>query len=219
MDDAEIEDKLERSRGKDRLKVEDVHQGVSVSFLAQVFRMDAKKVKERLAQCPRLGATKAGYSYDLATASAYLVTPRISIDEYVENIKPADMPPTLQNNFWTAALKRQEWEENARDLWRTEAVRDVLGSMFQKMKFTMQLWIDALEEEKKLEPEHRKLLRDSIDGLQAEMYEGLVEAVGISQTRPQLDELPDMIEAADKRRRRRLGMTEKTLEDDIAELV
>lgn len=173
--------------------VEDMLKGVTVSWLAQVFQMDPKTVKQRLADCPPLHKRKAGYVYHLPTACRYLVPPALSTEQFIKNMKPSDLPTAFQQTFWDAALKRQKWEENAGQLWRTDRVREVLGQTFQTIKFTMQLWADTLEMQKGLTPEQRVLLTKMVDGLQEEIYKALVEQAAASKTGSQKEELADMV--------------------------
>lgn len=173
--------------------VEDMLKGVTVSWFAQVFGMDPKTVKQRLADCPPLHKRKAGYVYHLPTACRYLVPPALSTEQFVKNMKPSDLPTAFQQTFWDAALKRQKWEENAGQLWRTDRVREVLGQTFQTMKFTMQLWADTLEQQTGLSSEQRLLLTKMVDGLQEEIYKALVEQASKGKTGPQKEELSDMV--------------------------
>mgnify|MGYP000891390014 CR=1 FL=1 len=173
--------------------VEDMLKGVTVSWLAQVFNMDPKTVKQKLADCPPLHKRKAGYVYHLPTACRYLIPPAISAEQYIKNLKPSELPAAFQQTFWDAALKRQKWEENAGQLWRTSRVRDVLGSTFQTIKFTMQLWADTLERQTGLTAEQRLALTRMVDTLQEDIYKALVKQAADSKTGPQREELGEMV--------------------------
>lgn len=173
--------------------VEDMLQGVTVSWLAQVFGMDPKTVKAKLADCPPLHRRKAGYVYHLPTACRYLIPPAISAEQYIKTMKPSDLPTAFQQSFWDAALKRQKWEENAGQLWRTEKVREVLGSTFQTIKFTVQLWADTLERQTGLSTDQRALLTKMVDSLQEEIYKALVTQAGSQRTTSQRGELNEMV--------------------------
>lgn len=193
----DVLDDLTRSRrmtrGQNSPLVEDMMAGVTVSWLSQVFGMDPKTVKAKLADCPPLHRRKAGYVYHLPTACRYLIPPAISADQYIKTMKPSDLPTAFQQSFWDAALKRQKWEENAGQLWRTDRVREVLGQTFQTIKFTVQLWADTLERQTGLSLEQRELLTQLVDGLQEEIYKGLVAQAAERKTPPQRGELSEMI--------------------------
>lgn len=173
--------------------VEDMMAGVTVSWLSQVFGMDPKTVKAKLADCPPLHRRKAGYVYALPVACQYLVKPALSMDQFLKNLKATDLPASMQQMFWDAALKRQKWEENAGVLWRTEKVREVLGSTFQTIKFTVQLWADTLERQVGLTAEQRELLVRLVDELQEEIYKALVASAKSKRTGPQIAEIKEML--------------------------
>lgn len=173
--------------------VEDMLQGVTVSWLAQVFGMDPKTVKSKLADCPPMHRRKAGYVYHLPTACSYLIKPALTTEQIMRNLKPSDLPSQFQQSFWDAALKRQKWEENAGQLWRTEKVREVLGSTFQTIKFTMQLWADTLERQTGLSQDQRDLIVKMVDGLQEDIFKALVSKAADATTGPQAAELDEML--------------------------
>lgn len=176
-------------------------QGVTVSFLSQVFAMEPAKVKRLLVNCPiketrARGTTQTQHLYDLKTAAQYLVEPKIPIEDLLKQIKREDLPPAINTAYWDAQLKRQKWEENAGELWRTESIRAVLGGMFQTIKFTIQLWADTIERQTGLSEEQRDLLNGMTDTLQAEMFQSLHDNAAASMTGPQLAEMESMLSEA-----------------------
>lgn len=192
-------------------------QGVTVSFLAQVFRMDANKVKRKLVNCPiketrQRGTTQTQHLYDLATAAQYLVEPEIDPQEFIQSLRKEDLPPSLSTAYWDAALKRQRWEENAGQLWRTDTIRGAIGSMFQSIKFQIQLWADAIERQTGLTEEQRDILNEMTDELQANIYEAIRENAQQAMTRPQIAELEDMLRRAEEGPSAPVIL--KTMEDD-----
>lgn len=178
--------------------VDPLNRGVSVGWLAQVFKMDVQTVKRKLANCPvktqrRRGETQQTSLYDLKVAAAFLVTPAFSTAEYMRAVKRNELPAALQQAVWDALLKRQRWEENAGQLWRTDKIREVLGSTFQTIKFTMQLWVDSIEQQSELSDEHRTLIIGLVDVLQQDIYDALVSKVAEEMTGPQLDEMGELV--------------------------
>lgn len=172
-------------------------KGVSVSFLCKVFRMSPSTVREKLAKCtpiPGSGNDGSGkqqsFRYDLAEAASYLVKPSLTTDQVLAAMKSSDLPPSIQQQFWNAQLRRQEWEERAGELWRTDKVREVLGTTFQTMKFTMQLWIDSIELKTKVTDKQREVLQELVDGLQREIYKALVDNATLTRTEPLSAENP-----------------------------
>lgn len=201
----DLEERLNRQAEKKRMEgiglADSALQGVTVSFLSQVYGMEPAKVKRLLVNCPvketrKRGRTQTQHLYDLATASAYLVEPKADIGEILAQIKREDLPPAINTAFWDAALKRQKWEENAGQLWRTETIRSCIGGMFQTIKFTIQLWGDTIERQSGLSEEQRDLLNEMTDKLQGDIFNSLQENAEATMTGPQLAELEAMLERA-----------------------
>lgn len=169
--------------------------GVTVSFLSQVFRMDPAAVKRRLTNCPILesrarGTTQTQHLYDLATAAKYLVEVEVDPKVLISKLKKEDLPPAISTAYWDALLKKQKFEENAGDLWRTTKVWGVLGEMFQTMKFSIQLWAETVERETGLTEEQREIIYRLSDGLQQDLYDRLVAQAREKVTGSHLDEIP-----------------------------
>lgn len=184
-----IQETEARRRTQVSLHLTDMHAGVTVSWLAEVFGMDPKDVKRRLADCPPIANRKNGYIYSIPMAARYLIKPVFDIKKFLATMKPSELPPQLQGEFWTARLRQQKWEENAGQLWRTEKILEVLGEMFKTIKFTMQLWVDNLERSSTVSPEQRRLLVGMVDALQDEVYQSLVDFAKESKTRASIADL------------------------------
>ncbi len=170
----------------DHMTVGDALHGVSVSWLSQVFNMDPGTIKKRLKDCPPLQRRKAGFVYDLKVAAPYLVTPKIDIDAYIRTMKSTDLPAHLNDSYWSAMRKRQQWEQEAGDLWSTNAVVEVLGDTFMSIKFAIQLWADEIEQEYGLTAEQREKIVKLGDSLQQEIHAQLVSNAKLKRSTSQL---------------------------------
>ncbi len=227
----DIDDRLSAAAEKKKLEgtglADSALQGVTVSFLSQVFAMEPAKVKRLLVNCPikssRVrGRTQTQHLYDLATAAAYLVEPKISVEDVLAQIKREDLPPAINTAFWDAQLKRQKWEENAGQLWRTETIRSCIGGMFQTIKFTIQLWGDTIERQSGLSEEQRDLLNEMTDKLQSTIFLSLQENAAATMTGPQLAELDGMLAEAKKDKKLVLNTAleeDDDDDDDFADLI
>lgn len=156
------------------LNVADAMHGVSVGWLSTIFSMDPKTVKQKLRDCPPIHRRKAGFIYDLKQAAAYLVPPIFDIEQHMKTLRPSDLPKQLQDTYWSAMLKQQQWEANAGHLWRDEQVLEVLGETFKQIKFAIQLWPDQVERASGLTTEQRLMLTGMGDALQADIHNRLV---------------------------------------------
>ncbi len=162
--------------------ISEVQHGVTIGTLAGIFGMDPTTVRKKLRDCAPIMKRKAGYVYDLKTAAQYLVRPVFNAEQYLNNMKPSELPTHLQEAYWSAMRKRQQWETDAGHLWRTEAVLEVFGDVFQTIKFAMQLWPDQVERAKGLSPEQRVMLTAMSDALQNDIHKKLVEMPGLKRT-------------------------------------
>lgn len=186
------------TRTRPPAKAVDVLGGVTVQFLSEVFRMDRRDINWKLRECPVMGGVRHRDSqtnlYDLATAAQYLVKPKFDPAEYLKTMRASELPTHLQDQFWSAMNKRQKWEENAEQLWRTERVMEVFGVVFQLIKSTMQLWAENMQRAEGLRPEQKRFLQAQVDGLQQAIHEKLV-ALPL-RTAPQKSEIAHLVAPA-----------------------
>lgn len=156
--------------------VADVYGGVSAAWLAQVFNADKNTIKKKLARggCEPVGRGRGNAPlYAIHEAAAYLVKPKIDLITYIKSLRPNDLPPMLNEAYWSAMLKRQKWEENAKDLWRTEDVARILGDVAFLYKTTSQLWVEELDRHHGLTAEMRETLIQLVDTLLERIHEEL----------------------------------------------
>jgi len=169
-----------------------VFAGVSVTWLAEVFRMDPTTVKKRLAQCVIKGKRRNAPIYDLLTAAQFLVPPKVDVSAYIQGMRPTDLPPLLQSAYWDAMKKKQDWEIRAKLLWDTDKVIEVFGETFKHIKNTVSLWADTLEQEQSLDERQREALRAMSDSLMSDIHASLVEQSRASHTPNQYAQLAVM---------------------------
>lgn len=172
-------------------KLQSVVGGVSTHWLKNAFRQDYDSVrgKLRMLQPLRIGPGGAKL-YDIAAAAAYLVDPKIDIAEYLESLRPSDLPQKLQAAWWEAKLKRQKFEKNAGDLWPSERVLEKLAVVFKRFKETSQLWLDDLENQGATS-RMRELMQVRVDALLADMYRELVADAKTTETPSQLADIDE----------------------------
>lgn len=152
--------------------VEHAMKPLTASQLAQVWRTDRKTAMARLRGCPPVAKnTRGAFLYDLATAAAYLVEPKVDVEAYIKRLRPADLPPYLHDAYWAALEKRQKVEMRAGDLWETDKVIDVFGDLAKQIKAQVMLWTDQLEKRRKLTPEEREFFTAQCDSLLAMVFE------------------------------------------------
>lgn len=167
-----------------------VMRGVTAGWLAQVFRMDLGTVKARLRDCPPIDTRKNGYIYDLKVAAQYLVKPVFNIEEYLKTMKVEELPTRLQDQYWSAMNKRQKYEENAGDLWRTAKVQQVLGEVFMLIRNSTMLWVGELERNVEVTEEQRVKLEILTEELMRDINNSIRTNLK-RKTRAQISELDE----------------------------
>lgn len=155
------------------LDLGDVVHGVTADWLAGVLSSSVGTVRVKLAKCPfrKIGSHKV---YNVATAMEYLIKPQMDIERYLKTLKKDDLPEVLRESYWSALLKRQQWEINAKELWHTEDVMTVFGETMQTIKFAIKLWVDDMEREVAITPKQSAFLIKKCDELQDQIYQKLV---------------------------------------------
>jgi hypothetical protein len=175
-------------------RMEEFYKPVGVTFLADVFRMDARTAKKKLAMCPTRASERGGVPlYDFVEAAGYLVQPKVDIATWIKSQRVQDLPPHLAPGVWQAMRHKQAWERDAGQLWETEDVLRVFGATALMMKDRMQLWADTIAENTTMTDDQRDRLMQLVDALQADIHRDLVTLPSQSKTRSSLASLDDQI--------------------------
>lgn len=163
---------------------------VSITFLSEVLGQDRKAITRKLANLPPVATYRNSIPlYNFRQAISLLVKPKIDAAEVIRKMGVNDLPVGLQKDVWDARLKQQKWMLEAGELWKTDEVLEVLGESFQKIKSTMQLWVDQLADTHALPDAARADLVKSVDGLQQALHQSLVEMPKEKSTESQASEI------------------------------
>lgn len=165
-----------------------VHAGVSAAWLGHVFGHDKNTIKKKLARCEVAGRNGQTPLYRIKDAAAWLVPPKVDVMTYIKGLRPVDLPPQLNDAYWSAMRKRQQVLLEAGDLWQTPDVLAVFGSAAIKIKSTVQLWVEEVDRVHGLADDQREMLTRMADGLLAEIHEIFVTAPAQKQTQSTLIE-------------------------------
>lgn len=140
-------------------------KGVTQQFLVEVFRKDKKTIRDQIANVRPIDHRGAHAVYDLKDAIDHCSDPVMDIDSAIRAMRPNDLPPYLQSEFWKAQRLRQDYEENAKDLWRTEKVVAVFSQVFKKIRETLILWDDIVEQQAGLTKDQKSVVCNLRDAL------------------------------------------------------
>jgi hypothetical protein len=121
----------------------DLVLGASINQLAELFGMDRRTVTDRLRGLDPSGTRASHPVYKIADAAPLLLEVTAGTRRAAEREK----------DYWDAQLKKQRFEENAGDLWRTDKVISIFAQVFKQFRESTVVFIDALEHESGLPPE------------------------------------------------------------------
>lgn len=147
---------------------------VTQATLAQLFRMDPKTVRRRLARCPHRREGQR-FLYDFREACGFLVTPKMTTEEFIRTLNSSHLPPEINKAFWDGQRSRVKYKIEAQEAWETEDVLDVLGDAFMTVKDTLTMLVEDLRERARLTPEQAAAAEETIDGLRDTLRQKLVE--------------------------------------------
>lgn len=106
--------------------------------------MDRRTVTDRLRDIEPSGNRASHPIYRLVDAA-----PKLIGDGSIRSRRDS----SSEKDYWDAQLKKQKFEENAGDLWRTDKVVEVFASVFKTFRENVVVFIDRLEYETGLPPE------------------------------------------------------------------
>lgn len=164
-------------RSKDEMV--SLFDGASISTLAQIFDMDNREVSKRIAGMQPSGTRDGHPVYRVADAARYLVDPIVNIEEFIQTLKPKDLPVGLQKGYWEAQNAKLKWEEDAKQLWRTEKVSAVFVEAFKSLQSGIRMFEDSVENETALTEPQRAVIRSLSDGLLLDLKKCLLEQFGL----------------------------------------
>ena len=141
-----------------------LYEGATMRQLAIMFKMDPKVVMGKVSSLVPVGRRRGTAVYSIAEAAQRLVKPSYEIERVIMGMNHSDLPPMLQNAFWSAQKTRATYEEMIGDLWRTSKVVRLISVLFNSVRMALLLLPDTLEREAGLSREQRAVVRRVVDG-------------------------------------------------------
>lgn len=168
------EERKARSNAPDEETQAMIYEGLNLTQLAKLFRMERRDVSPKLRQIPQCG-TRGGYAiYFVHEVAPHLVKPIYDIETYIMRMHHNDLPKHVSKEFWNGLLARQKYQEEAGDLWRTDKVIETMSEVFKQLRMSFLLMGDAIERETEFTDYQRNRLRAMVDGALNEAAEGLI---------------------------------------------
>jgi hypothetical protein len=147
-----------------------IYKGVNQDQLMRIFRMDHRTIKRKLIDAKAAGIKPVGHLhnadlYQLHEVAPYLCKPVFDPAEYIKQMDPRELPKILTKEFWAGQRSRQEYEERAGQLWRTEKVVEEVGELMKLVKMSSLLMLDAVERKSELSEVQRSIIRTLTHGM------------------------------------------------------
>lgn len=159
-----------------------IAQGITIPDLATMYGMGQEDVKEALALVKPIRGKQirtAVYSLWDALGALRGSDEGVSAEQladYISKMKPSQLPVALQEAFWSAQIKRQKFEEERGDLWRTGQVMKVISELLRVARQSMTLMVDNVDQQTSLTPRQREIIRGIGDSVLADMREKVLDA-------------------------------------------
>lgn len=152
-----------------------IYEGATIRQLALMFKMDPKVVTAKVSSLVPVGRRRGTPIYAVAEAAGRLVKPTYEIERVIMNMNHSDLPPMLQNAFWSAQKTRASYEEMIGDLWRTSRVVRLISVLFNSVRMTFLLLPDTIEREAGLSREQKAVVRRVVEGALVEGRKAIVQ--------------------------------------------
>jgi hypothetical protein len=86
-----------------------------------------------------------------------------------------DLPKMLTKEFWAGQRSKQDYEEKAGLLWRTEKVVQEMGELFKLVKMSTLLMSDAVERQAELSDRQREIIKTLTHGMLDDLVKRIEE--------------------------------------------
>lgn len=154
---------------------DELEGGIGVSKLAGLFGMSVENARRKLVGVKPIGEYNGHPLYHISDAAPRLCKPVVDIEDYVRRLRPQDLPPALSKDFWAAQRSRQQFEESAGGLWRTEKVQAALADLIKLFRQRVTLFTDTVDQKHALSIEQRQMLQALCDGLLDDTHDAVIE--------------------------------------------
>jgi hypothetical protein len=155
-----------------------IYRGVTQDQLMRIFKMDHRTIKKKLFES---GVKPVGKSannadiYAIIEIAPYLVKPIFDVETYIKQMNHADLPKHLTKEFWAGLRSKQDYEERAGHLWRTEKVVEKVGELMKLVKMGALLMNDAVERQTELSERQRAIIKELSHGMLADLMNRINE--------------------------------------------
>lgn len=166
-------------------------QGVSISDMVVIFRLDKRTIQTRIADVQPCGKRRNFPIWQIRDVAPYLVRPAGDIEEHIRRMRPNDLPSLLSKEFWNGQRSKLRYLEETGQLWRTDKVVEALSRVMKTVRMNLLLLPDALERKTALTDKQRDEVRQAIDGTLEELRDALTSEFEDDEEGPGIDAIDE----------------------------
>jgi hypothetical protein len=160
-----------------------IFEGVNATQLSVIFRADTRTVARKLFEGNVKPIAKRGNTeiYSIFDAAPYLCKPAYDVETAIKKMDYKDLPKSLAKEFWAGQRSKQDFEERAGLLWRTEKVVEEVGELMKLVKMSTLLMNDAVERQSELSDAQRRIIKQLSHGLLEDLSKRIAEKFQVPQ--------------------------------------
>ncbi len=176
---------VKRGNGNaDDTTVAAIFNGVNLTQLGVIFKLDHRTVVRKLFEGQVKPVAKQGATdlYSIRDCAPYLVPPVFDIESAIKKMSFRDLPKDLAKEFWAGQRTKQQVEEQAGLLWRTEKVVQEVGELMKLVKMSTLLMQDGVERQTELTDRQREIVKSLSNGMLADLMSRVKEKFVVPDT-------------------------------------
>jgi hypothetical protein len=157
-----------------------IYEGLNTTQLMMLFKRDFRTIQKGLYEASQAGVKPAGKRYGadiyaVHEVAPYLTKPVFDVEGYIRRMDHKDLPKMLTKEFWAGQRSKQDYEEKAGLLWRTEKVVQEMGELFKLVKMSTLLMSDAVERQAELSDRQREIIKTLTHGMLDDLVKRIEE--------------------------------------------
>lgn len=148
-----------------------IYKGLNQDQLMRMFKLDHRTVKKRIFESgiKPVGTFHGADLYAVHEIAPYLVKPVFDVETYIKKMSHDELPKHLTKEFWAGLRSKQDYEEKAGLLWRTETVVEKVGELMKLVKMSALLMNDAVERQTELSDRQKGIIKTLTHGMLADL--------------------------------------------------
>jgi hypothetical protein len=157
-----------KNAGPDEKTRSMIHEGCSISQLADIFDRDRRTVTRYIhdAGVKPCANRNGNPIYKLRDVAGYLcdIDPAF-IEERLRTMNPQDLPPLLSKEFWNGKRARLTYLREEGELWETSQIQMLLGVWVKNFVTGVRQVQDTIDRREILSEQQREALVQEMDSL------------------------------------------------------